>query len=507
MSKAKVLLASLIWLFLLTIGVLLYRLWWKPAEVAEQQRKDQAVVEATSGQSTYQHTVRLGLDAFSGYAILRSPELSQQLRALGTKLETVDDGADYGKRLASLADGRLQMAAFPIDALLAASAERKSLPATIVSLLDETRGADAVLGYRGRFPDIDALNSPDTRFVLVGGSPSETLFRVLLHDFRLDKLSRQSLVPVTSAQEVFQRYRAAKPTGPEVFITWEPYVSQMKSNDAIGVLLDTSRQSGYIVDALVVSRDFLIKNPAVVRQVLEAYFRVLYSYAEPERLVDLVARDAEATGSPVTRLQAKELVNGIQWKNTQENLAHFGLVSAPVPHLEDLIDRIKRVLLETQGLSQDPTGGESSKLFNERALRELSESGFHPGLSPEEIRAGNPLANLSDSQWEHLVSVGTISAPPLVFARGRASLTEASQAALDELVDKLNSWPNYYVKVVGNAGSFGDKDANQQLASARAQAALDYLLSKGVSAARIRAVAGQANGEMSVNFVFGQLPY
>ena len=422
MSKAKVLLASIVWLVVLLIGVLFYRLWWQPSKQAAQERQEAEIVEATSGTSTYQHSIKLGLDGFSGYALLRSPELSQQLRASGIKLETVDDGANYNQRLAALADGRLQMAAFPIDALLAAGATRKALPATIVGLLDETRGADALLAYKARFPNIDSLNSTETRFVLVGGSPSETLFRVLLHDFQLNEVSTRSIVSVSSAAEVMKRYQAAQPTGHEVFITWEPFVSQLKMNEAVDVLLDTSRQSGYIVDTLVVSRDFLIKNEAVVRHVLEAYFRVLYSFSETDTLVELIERDAEAIGAPVTRAQAVDLVKGIQWKNTQENFAHFGLVPAPLPHIEDMIDRIKRVLAETGGLPQDPTAGDASRLFNERALRELHSGGFHPGLSPEEVRGQAPLVELSDAQWQRLVSVGTLSSPPLIFAPGQVSL-------------------------------------------------------------------------------------
>lgn len=507
MSKAKVFLASIVWLVILLIGVLFYRLWWKPAEVANQARQEEQVVEATSGTSTYQHNVKIGLDGFSGYALLRSSELSQQLRTVGIKWETVDDGANYTERLAALADGRLQMAAFPVDALLSASAARKALPATIVALLDETRGADALLAYKERFPNIDSLNTTETRFILVGGSPSETLFRVLLHDFRLDKVSPRSIISVRTGEDVLKRYRAAQPTGNEVFITWEPFVSHLKANDAIEVLLDTSRQSGYIVDALVVSRDFLIKNEAVVKQVLEGYFRTLYSAHDTDKLTSLVERDSKAVGAPVTREQAADLVKGIQWKNTQENLAHFGLVAAPVQHVEDMIDRIKHVLLETKALEQDPTDGDSSKLFNERALRSLFEGGFHAGLSSEAIRSGAPLVELTDAQWDKLVPVGTLSSPPLVFARSRATLTEASQLVLDELVEKLASWPAYYVKVVGNAGSAGDADINRQLAAQRAQAAVEYLQSKAVSPHRLRAVTGESSGAMSVSFVFGQMPY
>lgn len=497
----------MVWLVILTICVLLYRLWWKPTEVAKQQQHQQEVVDATSSSHSYQYTIKLGLDGFSGYALLRSPELASQLRKARIKLEPVDDGANYTERMNALADGRLQMAAFPIDALLTAAASRKVLPATVVAIIDETRGADAILAYKERYPNIDSLNRSDTRFVLVGGSPSETLFRVLLHDFKLDQVSPKSIMPVASGDDVLKRYRSATPGGNEVFVTWEPYISQMKSNDAMSVLLDTSKQSGYIVDALVVSRDFLFKNEAVVKQVLEEYFRVLYNTNEKNQLVELIEADAKTTGSPITRAQATDLVKGIQWKNTQENFAHFGLVSAAVPQVEDMFDRVKRVLVETKAFPNESADIDGTKLFTERVLRLLSESGFHPGISMEEVRGGTALPQLTDAQWEKLAPVGTLSSPPLVFARGRAQLTEASQLVLDELVDKLASWPSYYVRVVGNAGSVGDVEVNKRLAAQRAASAVEYLQAKGVPAQRLKAVTGAGTGEMSVNFVFGQMPY
>ncbi len=507
MSKAKFALAAFVWLIILAVGAMLYRLWWVPAKDQQQRQAEAEVVAQTSGTSNYKHHVKLGLDGFSGYAILRSDEMASQLRAHGIKLETVDDGADYGKRLAGLADGSLHLAAFPIDALLKASQAKNALPATIIAIIDETRGADALVAYRAKFPNIDSLNSTDTKFVLVGDSPSETLLRVLMHDFKLEQVKTSSIVSVKDSASVLARYRAAAPAGNEVFVTWEPIVSQLLENDQMHVLVDSSRQSGYIVDALVASRDFLVKNETVVRQIVEAYFRALHAYNDPQRLEELVIRDAQAASAPVTAVQAKRLVNGIAWKNTQENLAHFGLRTANVSHVEDMIDRIKRVLTDTGGLSADPTGGDSKRLFFEAILREIQASGFHPGIQPEEIRQAASLVELTDEHWKKLEPVGTISVPPLVFARGQATLSEASHSILDELAEKLSSWPQYYVLVRANVGSRGDMSINRRIADQRVQSVLQYLQSKGVPVAKLKSVPGEILDNMSVSFVFGQLPY
>ncbi len=507
MSKAKIFLVSVIWLIILSIGVFLYRLWYVPTVAKQQEQQQEQILEATSGNSNYKHRLKLGLDAFSGYAILRSDALNQQLRSQQIKVDFVDDGADYGKRLEELSSGALQMAAFPIDALLKASERKGSLPVTIVALLDETRGADALVAYKAKYPNVDALNSVDTQFVLVGDSPSETLVRMLMHDFQLDQVKASSFVRVTNEKDVLARYKQTTPQSPEVYVTWEPIVSQMLENEQLHVLIDSAAQSGTIVDALVVSRDYLIKNEPVVKNFLECYFRALYSTSERSQLVQLVMNDASQGGSRLTQQQAERLVDGIVWKNTQENLAHFGLRNASVTHIEDMIDRIKRVLLATGGITKDPTEGESSRLFNEQALRDLDAGGFHPGISPEVVRENLQLPVLTQEQWSKLVPVGTAQVPPLIYARGTARLTEPSRAKLDDLVENLKSWPNYYLMVRGNASSVGDAAVNRQLAQQRAEAALEYLLSKGVPASRMLVMDGEISGQMSVTFVLGQVPY
>ncbi len=515
MSKAKVFLASIVWLVILLIGVLFYRLWFVPTVEKQQEQAQKEVIDATSGDSKYSHKLRLGLDSFSGYAILRAPEFNQQLRTQGIKLETLDDGANYEQRLAALTSGELQLAAFPIDALLKACARSKTLPATIIAIIDESRGADAVVAYKQRFPNLEALISSDTRFVLVDGSPSDTLARLLMHSFN-EKVTPQSITAVKNEKELIERYRKALPGGNEVFVTWEPVASELLKNDQTHVLFDSSKRSGFIVDALVVNRDYLVKNEPVVRQVLECYFRTLYTINdnadEPDsdaktKLKTLVRQDAESFGNSMTTTQLDRLVGGIVWKNTQDNFAHFGLGGGSAIHVEDMIDRIRLLLAETNGIDSDPTQGDSSRLFNQQALREMQSTGFHAGADAEVVQSEKPLAALTTAQWEKLSHVATLRVPPLIFARSSANLTEFSEAILDDLVEQLQSFPLYYLTIIGNAGSKGDPQANRELAKQRAAATLHYLQSKGVPAARMRTAEGEVRSEMSVTFRLGQLPF
>jgi flagellar motor protein MotB len=510
-NKAKIVLVALVWLVLFGIGVSIWRLVIYPrrsqqqAEQAQQQENEK--VEKTSGTSRYRHEIQLGLDSFSGYAILRSEEFRKQLADRGIRIKNVDDGANYAKRAEGLQKGTLQMAAFPIDAFLKTLSSNDAPAATIVAIIDETRGADAMLAYKNKFPDIDRLNQSDVRFVLVGDSPSETLVRVVMQDFDLKNVGASAIETVDSPEKLIARYRAASPATNEVYVTWEPFVSQILANDQLHVLVDSSRFTGYIVDSLVVSRDYLLKNGPVVESVLEAYFTALHSYSEKQALIRLLLEDAKQTKQELTAEQANRLVDGIQWKNTQENFAHFGKRAGAVVHVEDMLGRIATVLSKSGAISSIGSDEKFNRYFFDRPLENLKTRNFHPGLSSESVRVEEKLKALSDEQWDGLVTVGTLSVPELVFLRGSATLSDQSKRILDELCQKLLAWPQYYLTIRGNASKAGDMQANLQLAQQRGDAALKHLLALGIPPERMRVVTGEITGQTRVSFVVGQVPY
>lgn len=509
--KGKIVLVALTWLVLLAIGVGIWRWVIVPKKTqqeaqASKQQADQTLA-ATSGTSRYRYELSLGLDNFSGYAVLRSEEFRKQLADRGIRIKNIDDGANYAKRASQLESGDIQLAAFPADALLKQFSGKEYPAGTIVGIIDETRGADAMLAYKSKFPDVDKLNRPEVRFVLVGDSPSETLARVVIQDFGLDQLSPSSIQSVASPEAILEKYRAATPQTDQVYVTWEPYASQMLANDQLHVLVDSSRFTGYIVDTLVVSRDFLLKNGPVVESILEAYFTALYAFREDEAMVKLLLQDAKDTKQQLSESQAKRLVQGIQWKNTQENLAHFGKRSGTLVHIEDILGRISSVLVKAGAIDPPSTVGQFTKYFYDRPLENLLSRNFHPGLANETIREESRLGKLTEAQWGKLTTIGTLSVPELVFLRGSPSLTDASKRTLDDLAQKLQAWPQYYLIIRGNASQSGDMQANIKLASQRGDAAMKYLLGLGIPSDRMRVVTEEITGQTRVTFVVGQVPY
>lgn len=511
MSRGKLLAVCCVWLAILTVAAVGWKLLVAPArEKAEQEAQQQAEQDRlakTSASGRYKHTIRFALDSFSGYAVLRSAEFRNELASAEIKLELVDDGANYPQRIAALESGQVQMAVITIDALVKGCATSGSRPATIVALVDETRGADAMVAYTKAVPNVDALNDPAMKFVLTPDSPSETLARVVRAHFSLDRLGPDPFVKAADAEDVFKRFQQARPETPQVFVLWEPYVTKVLEHPATHRVVDSSRFRGYIVDVIVANREYVARNPELVAAFLKAYFRARYAYRD--KMVELVREDADKLGTPLTQQQAENLADGIWWKNTQENYAQFGLRPAgALQHVEDMIGNITRVLSDTGAIARDPTDKRPNLLYYDKALGRLADEGFHPGMDVERVRDETvKLPALSPAQWDKLVPVGTLEVPPLVFARGTARLTGPSTKALDDLIQKLRTFPQYYVLVRGNAALEGDPQANKELAEQRAKAAGQYLIDGGVDASRVRAVGGKPSGRTAVTFMLGETAY
>lgn len=511
MSKGKLLALCMVWLVIIGVGAMAWKWIIAPSRENAQQAQEEEDRNKTSDPSRYDHQISFALDSFSGYAIIRSQTFHNELAKKRIKLNLVDDNADYGKRFAGLKSGEHKMAAFTIDSLVKANAQAGDDPAVIVAIIDETRGADAMVAYKSIVPNIDALNHADTRFVLTPDSPSETLTRVVMTRFNLDNLSDDPIRPVNDANEVYNLYRDSSPNTRDVYVLWEPFVSKvLLENPEMHIVVDSSQFTGYIVDVIVASRDFLRKKPDIVREILGCYFRAAYEHRG--NMLSLVMEDAKSSSAPLTNEQAQRLVDGIWWKNTKENFAHFQLQDYPgrsLQFLEDSIGNITSVLMKSGVINNDPTSGRPSSLFFSQPLRQLMESEFHPGLGDETVRKDQiELPELSESQWNQLIDVGggTLDVDSLVFPPSRSDLTASSKAILDDLAQKLQT-ARYYLLIKGNASRRGNPEKNRIVAEARAQSAVRYLISKGIAKQRLRGVGVAPGGTTTVSFVLGELPY
>lgn len=506
-AKGRLFVAAVIWFVVLGIMMLVWKFWWAPhkQKVAEQQveQEQQQTLAKTSAQSRFKHQISIAADSFSGYSLIRSQDFQDECAKLGIRVEIVDDGANYPGRLKSIDEGKTPMAVFTVDALVKASKQLGSMPATIVAFIDETKGADSILASKKVFPNIDALNQPGVRVVCTADSPSETMTRVVMAHFELNQLGANPFEFVNGANEVWNTYKKTGANEKKVYAVWEPYVSKMLDNPEYHVLVDSGKFRGYIADVWVVQRSFLLKNEEVVEGVVKAYFTTVFKHRND--MTAMVAEDAKQLGDPLKPEQAERLVKGVWWKNTQENYGHFGFTSGHgLQHIESICINITSVLQKTGAINGDPSNGQPNLWYYDKIMRRMFDGGWYPGFGQESVREEKSLLLLTDEEWAALRPIGTLQVPRLVFARGTAQLTELSFQTMDELVEKLKTWPQYYLLIRGNAA--GQTPEDKSLAEARAKTALDYLVQKGLDRNRIRAESSQAESS-TVTFILGELPY
>ncbi|RYF97397.1 MAG: OmpA family protein [Caulobacteraceae bacterium] len=74
----------------------------------------------------------------------------------------------------------------------------------------------------------------------------------------------------------------------------------------------------------------------------------------------------------------------------------------------------------------------------------------------------------------------------VTFATGSAQVNPGFQTLLDRVAASLQQYPNSLVDVYGYTDTVGSATSNQRLSEQRAQAVANYLISRGVSSARIR---------------------
>lgn len=509
--KRRVLLAAFVWIVLIGLGAAALKYFVFPSQ------KNKLLTE-TGSESQYSVELKGGHDLFPGYAPLRSDLMEKNLKAKGIKLTWEDDEADYVKRIKKLRDSRLDVAVFTIDALITSSIEIGEWPppATILAVIDQSKGADGIVSWKDTVGTINDLDHEDARIVATAKSPAELISRVVVAQFSLPRLPAHWMIEADGSKDVLARLRKSKGKR-YAFALWEPELSQALSIDGVHMLLDSSKLDGLIVDVLVASRKFVAEHSDdYVKNVVEAYLRAAYSYGQGSNMAELIAADANLSSD-----QAKTIVSGIRWANTMENYAYFGLVTGG-QHIEDIIINITDVLVATGALPENnPVRGTESSFYYDNMLASLQADNFHParkvnllgdmaGMAGlDSIRTEDELPALSDSEWNSLIGVGNIRVNQITFGRGSSDINVSGQRELRDLADRLASFPQYYLLIVGNATAKGDPQANLELAQQRSDAVRGYLATLGVGSNRIKAKAAPPTSRTtsSVSFVVGQRPY
>lgn len=206
--------------------------------------------------------VRLG--TFGGWPGYEPLYLAQDLGYLNEKRVRLVDYSSSTPLQNDFAHGVIEAATLTLDESVRLISRRPDL--TIVLLLDESRGADALLTRAG------ILSIQMLRGKKVGVEPSGVGAYLLGRALEKSGMMPGDILPVPVR---FDEHERAFLEGEiDAVATFEPVKSRLTQRGAVN-LFDSSQIPGEIVDVLVVRRDILRERRPLVREILSAWFRAL----------------------------------------------------------------------------------------------------------------------------------------------------------------------------------------------------------------------------------------
>lgn len=257
----------------------------------------------------------------------------------------------------------------------------------------------------------------------------------------------------------------------QALVTWEPYLSQAVDQGDGRVLFSTETATHLLADVLFARRKWLQQNQEQLVDFLRAYFQGLKQMqAEPERMMALAGRP------PFKHEEAKarSILKKVKWANFADNREFFHLEfptprpGAKIPAYDDLFRIASRIWFSLKVITEETEPAEAKWSFAlERLLREknfadekLSESFTYDA---SKLDRAQPLLTKPLS---------------IYFARGSSDLKPEAQETVDQVVTILQTIQGAYVRVEGNTDDLGRPRDNLELSKKRAQAVVDYLVTR-----------------------------
>jgi outer membrane protein OmpA-like peptidoglycan-associated protein/DNA-binding transcriptional LysR family regulator len=477
-------------LLLLVLGLAtILLLWWLWPQLMDHRQT------ATSDAAGDQGKIRIAMDNWVGYFPLCSPEMKSSMHRSGWHLSCEDDQADYAARMQRLKNGEIDLAVATVDSYLL-NGRDVDYPATIIAVIDESKGGDAILAREERVAGLDELKGKtDIRVAFTPASPSHYLAKAAADHFNVPELHpKGSLRIETEGSEKARDKLLSGAT--DVAILWEPDVSRALAHDGIKKILGTEDTERLIVDILLVRRQFAAEKPEAVQQLLATYFKVLKTYRDKPDMLKKQLRDV--TGLPDESI--KPMLSGVHWVSFMENCEKWFGIAAPGSHAEDVlpatIDSVAATLTNAGDFQTSPIpDGNPYRLTNSTFLEKLFTAGISGFTVPGSDKGGGansleaPFAPLDAKGWQALKEVGTLKVDPIVFQQGTSNLSLLSKQVVDAAVERLRHYPNFRVVVKGHTGTRGDKQLNQELSQQRAEAVQRYMtITYNIDPDRLRSV-------------------
>lgn len=466
-------------LLLLLLGIVaIGAAWYFLPRYRDMKQKSSSDALRTKGK------IRIALDNWIGYSILRSPEMKQQMRRTGWMLVCEDDKANYRLRMERLKDGDIDFAVATVDSYILNGAA-VGFPGVVIMVIDESKGGDAILARGDALLSLDALKGrTDLRVAFTPNSPSEYLAKAAAYHFDVPELvppPGDKRIETEGSEDALKKLLAGRC---DLAALWEPDVSRALSSPGIQKIIGTEDTEKLIVDILLVNREFSRERPDVVEAFLLAYFRALKEYrSNPDLLREQVRQETGLSEDAIG-----PMLKGVQWVNLTANCEKWFGIAAPGSSSDEglirTIDSTVHVLMNAGDFRDNPLPDQDPfRLIYSAYLENLfvkAATGFTkrgPASVHGQMTASPPtrFPPLDEAGWGSLAEVGTLKLDPVTFQHGSSELDLLGKEVIDKAAKLLAHYPNFRLLVKGHTGTRGDPTENQRLSRERADSIARYL--------------------------------
>lgn len=342
--------------------------------------------------------------------------------------------------------------------------------AKAIMQVDWSRGGDAIVVRSGINRIEDLLGK---KISLALFTPSHWLLESSLQNSSLDESEQERIVKSLVGKNASPDARADFVAGKvDAAVVWEPDVAEaLAKRPGSKVLVSTKTAANLIADLMVAREDFIKEHPDVIKAFIKGWFD---GTAEANRRPDLavnVLMQNEPLYKDLGQQATMDQLPAVRWADLVDNTKMFGLDGS-----EPLFDRIfkqagaawvRRGYIThtvTPAVAKDDS-------FLKEIYAEVPEASRVE--APKEEFKFNPPTE------EKKVATPIMTKPVnIYFATGQATLDPNSRQLLDQVALTAQTYSNAYLRVEGNTDSVGSAGSNVALSQRRAQAVVNYLVSR-----------------------------
>ena len=351
--------------------------------------------------------------------------------------------------------------------------------------IDWSRGGDACVASKEIKKVEDILGHKSAMMMF---SPDHTVFEFMINNSRLTPEQITQVRKDTSfSMDDFKYGRVLFTQGKvDVACLWEPDVSlALKGRAGSHRLFSTADATELVADVLLTRKELLTRQPEIAEKVARVWFAgVKQGQADKAAAARLIASVVPRFRDELGQEGTRKSLDWVKWTNEADNARFFGL-DGKAPAFD-------RVYNQADSIWTKYPEAKITDRFTPATLRDAS-------VVKKIWEAAGKSTDVEQPKYKPAVAktgAAVFTKPVTInFDTAKSALdSEGMHIINNQVIPQLEMARAMLVRVEGNTDNVGNKNANIMLSQKRAQAVMEYIISRGVDRNRIHAKGnGDAN--------------